>query len=165
MKKAYLDFNIIVSIAKDGNDGEMPAIDRLLELLDEAKVTLVTSQVAGDELKNYQDAAKAAAQRRTYLRFAKVPFIQDQTVLGFHNQWDRWGGVSYPFVGDDPVARSLRDIGLDRTDAHHVMLAIKSGCDYFVTCDGKSILTRKANVEARHRIKLVKPSEVVPLLV
>ena len=45
------------------------------------------------------------------------------------------------------------------------MLAIRNGCDYFVTCDAKSILKYRATVEAQYpAIKLVKPSELVALL-
>jgi predicted nucleic acid-binding protein len=61
----------------------------------------------------------------------------------------------------------LRDIGLDEKDAHHVMLAIESQCDWFVTCDEATILNRnagavKAAIETEFPpIKLMLPSALV----
>ena len=50
----------------------------------------------------------------------------------------------------------------DRLRGHHVMVAIRSGCGYFVTCDERSILKFRVSVEGRYpQIKLRKPSELV----
>jgi hypothetical protein len=56
----------------------------------------------------------------------------------------------------------LRAIGLDRTDAHHVLLAVWSGCRFFVSCDHRSLLKHSKKIgELYPNLRLVKPSEVV----
>jgi len=62
---------------------------------------------------------------------------------------------------EDPIARQLRQIGLDRTDAHHVMIAIQNGCDALVTSDQATILKYRRAVEAQFAIRLMRPSEFV----
>jgi len=71
----------------------------------------------------------------------------------------RGGFVTYPLIEDDSVARRLREIGLDRLDAHHVMLAIKRECAAFVTCHEATILKYRTLVEAEFPVRLMLPSE------
>jgi hypothetical protein len=71
------------------------------------------------------------------------------------------GFTTYPLIEDDPVARRLREIGLDRLDAHHVMLAIKRECAVFVTCDEATILKYRAQVDAEFPIRLTLPFKLV----
>ncbi len=66
-----------------------------------------------------------------------------------------------PRIEDDPVAKRLREVGLDRRDAHHVMLAIRSKCVVFVTCDEETLLKYRTEVEAEFPIRLRLPSELV----
>jgi len=49
---------------------------------------------------------------------------------------------------------------LDRTDAHHLMLAIRAGCDRFITYDN-GILSRSSEIERAFSIKVVRPSELL----
>ena len=71
------------------------------------------------------------------------------------------GFITHPLIEDDAIARSLREIGLDRLDAHHVMLAIRRECAVFTTCDEKSILKYRTQVEAAFPIRLMLPSEFI----
>ena len=158
--KSYLDNNIVSAIVKDDQTGESQALTDLLELFDAGEVELVTSAVSLTEIKRYSGPKRVSVER-TYHLLKKVPFVDDHTLLGFHNQWDHTGGASNPLVEDDPIYSSLRAIGLDRTDAHHLMLAIRANCDVFVTCDQRTILNRRQAVEAQHSLKLMKPSELV----
>jgi hypothetical protein len=73
----------------------------------------------------------------------------------------RGGFTTHPLIEDDVVARRLREICIDRLDAHHVMLAIKRECVVFVTCDEATILKHRAAVEAEFPIRLMLPSELV----
>jgi hypothetical protein len=97
-----------------------------------------------------------------YRLLRKVSFIEDHTVLGF--QSDPWAGGSFPLVEDDRIASALRQMGLDRTDAHHLMLAIRAGCEVFLTCDEKTILNHRASIEASFPTKVMKPSKLVQQL-
>jgi hypothetical protein len=134
----------------------------MLRLHSEGKIGVVTSEVTRQEMETWRGKNRPPAERVFYL-LEKVEFIQDHTVHGFANQEGPMGTVcSYPLVSDDPVSRKLREIGLGRTDAHHVMLAIHNGCDYFITCDTKSILKYRLAVEAKcPEIKLRKPSQLL----
>lgn len=164
--KAYLDNNVVCALAKDDVDAaESAALDSLMELADSDALCLQTSRLSLDEMETCSKPEKLKTARRFYRALEKGKFIEDHTLLGFHNQWDRTGGTSCPLIEDDPYSTELRRIGLDRTDAHHVMLAIRNGCDYFVTCDARSILKYRAAVEAKYpTIKLVRPSELVAFL-
>ena len=163
--KAYLDNNVVCAIGNDDLKAESEAFDTLLDLSGRGEVRLVTSQLSKEEMDRCSKQEYMKVPNRIFNLLKKDPFVQDHTLLGFHNQWDRTGGSSCPLIEDDPYSTELRRIGLDRTDAHHVMLAIRNGCDYFVTCDAKSILKYRATVEAQYpAIKLVKPSELVALL-
>lgn len=105
----------------------------------------MTSDLTAKEISAYQGSAKADIEN-VYARLKKVPFIEDHKVVGFHSYWDRFGGESYPFVEDDAISSALRRIRLERTDAHHLMLAIRAGCVGFVTYDG-GILNRSVEIE------------------
>ncbi len=75
-------------------------------------------------------------------------------------------GSSQVFIEDDPSTSTLRQIGLDPTDAHHVMLVVRArrppraGCDVFLTCD-TDFLDRRAAIEAAFLIRVMKPTEFV----
>lgn len=161
--KTYLDNNVVCGVTKDDLPaGEPEALTDLLRLHSETKIRVVTSEVTRQEIEKWKGKGRPPAERVYYL-IGKVEFVQDHNVHGFANQEGPMGTVcSSPLVSDDPVSRNLQDLGLDRIDAHHVMLAICNGCDYFVTCDAKSILKYRAAVEAQYpAIKLQKPSELV----
>ncbi len=95
-----------------------------------------------------------------YARLEKVPFIEDHEVLGFHSSWDRFGGESYPLVEDDATSAALRKMNLGRTDAHHLMLAIRASCDRFITYD-KGILSKSRQIETAFAIKAMRPGELL----
>jgi hypothetical protein len=95
----------------------------------------------------------------------RVEFIDDHRLYGFNTVYSGPGGtggfITHPLIEDDAIARRLREIGLDRLDAHHVMLAIKRECDAFVTCDEATILKYRPQVEAEFPILLMLPSEFI----
>jgi predicted nucleic acid-binding protein len=159
--KAYLDTCVVSDIHRD-DSGNTADITRLLEIADTepARLTLVTSRKAGDEIQKYKGKYRPGVER-AYLLLAKVPFIEDQTLLGFHNHWGPMGGASCPMIEDDRIWLDLQRSGLDRDDAHHVMLAIRNACDVFVTWDRKSILRWRTQVESAYPIRLRTPTELV----
>ena len=90
----------------------------------------------------------------------KVPLVEDHKLLGFNIQSDRYTFISSPLIEDHPVARELRQMGLDRTDAHHVILAHIAGCDVFLTCD-RGILHRATKIKQRFSIEPMKPTKLL----
>src|SRR5438034_6295827 len=144
--KVYLDNDIVSAIGKgDVSASELTILEELLDFFDAKKLELVTSSVTARENALYKGLAKADIEH-VYARLEKVPFIEDHEVVGFHSYWDRFGGESYPLVQDDPTSSPLWNMGLGRTDAHHLMLAIRAGCERFVTYDN-GILSRSLQIE------------------
>src|SRR5262249_7405781 len=100
--KAYLDNNIVCGITKDDlPEGEPDALTDMLRLHSEGKVRVATSQLTRQEMGTWKGKNRPPAERIFYL-MEKVEFIEDHTLLGFHNQWGRTGGCSVPLVEDDP---------------------------------------------------------------
>jgi hypothetical protein len=92
----------------------------------------------------------------------KIPYVQFEVHVGFDSYWDdEMGGWSNPLYDVDATWQDLRQAGLDQTDAHHVMLAIRDGCNVFLTCDRRTILSKRKQVEATHPIRLLAPTEFV----
>ena len=158
--KVYLDNDIVSAIGKgDVSASELTMLEELLDFFDAKRLELVTSSVTAREIALYKGLAKADIEH-VYARLEKVPFIEDHEVVGFHSYWDRYGGESYPLVQDDAISSALWRIGVKRTDAHHLMVAIRAGCDCFITYD-KGILHRSPQIESGFSIKVMRPSAVL----
>lgn len=160
-KKPYLDNCIVSAVVKGDFPKEKEALEWLLNLYDTGKLDLWTSKVTLDELERHGMKEERDEMKALFDRLQRVPFVEDHKVLGFDSKWDHLGGVSNPLVEDDRDSRTLRQVGLDRTDAHHLMLAIRAGCDVFLTLDARTILNRRAQVEGQFIIRLMTPSEFV----
>ena len=166
IKTAYLDHNIVVANPLDDHPDESEALTDLFKLDDDGRVNLVTSKVSHDEIDGYDgkkglEGENRPKVERSYYLLKKVPSIEYNKLLGFNNQWGRSGGISYPLIEDDPICLKLCDIGLDKADAHHVMVAISNECDVFVTFDEDTILRYRKEIEKKFPIELMKPSELV----
>ena len=158
--KAYLDNDVVSAIGKgDVPTPELTVLAELLALFEAKRLELVTSSVTATEIARYKGSRKADIEQ-VWARLEKVPFIEDHEVVGSHSYWDRFGGESYPLVQDDPTSSALRKMKLDRTDAHHLMLAIRAGCDRFITYD-KGILSKSRQIETAFAIKAMRPGELL----
>ena len=155
--KAYLDNNIVSAIATDDTPSQTEALDALLKVHDQGKVELVTSELTLDEINRYEGRHLA---QRTFLLLKKVPVVQWDQLLGFHNSGDRYGGwISYPLIQTDPLYGALTALRMETIDTRHVFVAAKTGCDVFLTCDG-GILHHAASIEtACNGLVVQKPSD------
>jgi len=162
--KVYADQNVVSALWRwHQRPDENAAIRQLKEWSDGDRITLFVSDVHGRErplpekYREIHEAIRAALPR--------VEFADDHRLYGFNTMYSGPGGrggfTTHPLIEDDAVARRLREIGLDRLDAHHVMLAIRRACAVFVTCDEATILKHRALVEAEFPIRLMLPSELV----
>lgn len=159
--KVYLDTSVVSAIAKDDTPTQAAASIEILRLFDEGKLELVTSKIIGTEIERYRGEGRRNIEV-VYRLLKKVPFVDDHKVLGVYSQWDWLGGGSTgALVEDHPTSSKLRQLGLDKTDAHHLMLAVSEGCDVFLTCDQRTILKWRVEVEAQFPIRLMRPSELV----
>jgi len=157
--KAYLDNSVVSAIAKDDMPAESGALMELLEASDAGKLELVTSEVTRKEIEQLEGQHRRNVEV-VYRLLKKVRFIEAQELLGFHSQWGPHGGFAWPLIEDEPVWAKLLQMGLDRTDAHHLMLAIHAGCHVFLTCD-EDFLSRRAEMEREFGIRVMRPSELV----
>jgi hypothetical protein len=159
--KVYADNDVISTLRRwDQTPQENAAIQQLKERSDKGDITLMVSAVHDREAARLRDDRKET-QTQILALLPKVEFVDDHRLTGFNTFGDRYTWISSPLIEDDPAARQLREIGLDRVDAHHVMLAIRSECDAFVTCDVRTILTHRDAVEAAFPIRLMRPSEFI----
>ena len=157
----YADNDVVSGFGKrDFPPPEMKALEVVEDLHSSGRLNLRTSLLALREIEDYQDDQRRGAVEAVYRRLEKIPFVEDHKLLGFHSQWDSQGGITYPLLEDDPISLALRGMGIKRTDAHHVMLAIRSGCDVFLTCDG-GVLEHRAEIENRFSIRPMRPSDLV----
>ncbi len=157
--KAYLDTNVVSAIARDDIPQESAAVETLLRASEQGRVELLTSRVSEEEIARYSGSGRVVLDR-VYRLMRKVAYVETSTLLGFHSYGDRYTWISTPLMEDDPTWTRLKAIGLDDKDAHHVMVAIKSSCDLFLTCDG-GILHHHSQIEKEFGIRLLRPSELV----
>ena len=97
-----------------------------------------------------------------YWLLKKVPFVEKQNLMGIHSYGDRYTWINSPMIEDHPIWSEGRTLGLDATDAHHLMLAVEAACDVFLTCDKNFLnLNRRPQIEDRFSIRVRRPSEFV----
>jgi predicted nucleic acid-binding protein len=162
--KVYADQNVVSALwRQDQRREENAAILVVKEWSDAGRITLVVSDVHDRERplpEQYRDAHEAIRAA-----LPRVEFADDHQLYGFNTVYSGPGStggfITHPLIEDDKVARRLREIGLDRLDAHHVMLAVKRECAAFVTCDEATILKYRTQVEAEFSIPLTLPSEFI----
>ena len=158
--KVYLDTNVVSAVAKGDTPPEAEALKKILELWMDHRSDLFTSELTRQEVGRLEGKNRRKIEAVCDI-LEEVPFIEDHKVLGFHSMWDQSGGVAYPFVEDDVASTKLRQLGLEREDAHHLLVAIRSECEIFLTCD-RGILNLKQKVQGLFPyIKVLKPSEFV----
>jgi hypothetical protein len=162
--RVYADQVVISTLRRwDQRPEENKEIAVLKDWHDTGRITLVVSAVHDRETATPEQYREE--QAKILALFPRVEFADDHRLIGFSTMYagpgGRGGFTTHPLIEDDAVARRLREIGLDRLDAHHVMLAIKRECAAFVTCDEATILKYRAQVEAEFPMRLMLPSEFI----
>jgi len=98
----------------------------------------VTSQWTLDELRRTPNTKRAGAVAMTWALITKLPY---KTLIATPSRII--GGPISVGPSIDPLYASLCGI-FDRGDAEHVYHAAASGCDYFLTLDQETIMSRAA---------------------
>ncbi len=160
---AYLDTNIVSSLARNQNEDEANALRTLLRT---PGVSVCTSRKMKDELDRIPAAEHRDPQIEIYEELAKVRFVSDsfQGQPTVSSQQSRVVG----YLPDPKVVEiesCLRgpqnDRPVDRPDAEHLFQALSNGVAYFVTLDRRTILRARADIEAAYPIRLRRPSELL----
>ena len=159
--KVYVDNDVVSTLRrKDPTRPEYAAILELKDRSDRGEITVFVSEVHDRETAPLRDDRKQAQQEVLAL-LSKAVFVEDQRLVGFSNILSSRTSLVWPLHEEEPTAKRLREIGLDRFDAHHVMVAIQNGCAVFATCDSRTILKYREAVEAEFPILLMRPSEFI----
>jgi hypothetical protein len=164
VNRIYIDNDVVSGFRRrDLKPDELAAIDTLKALAVTGSISLFVSAVHDREASPLPEQYRQE-QQKILAAFPTVEFADDHRLLGFNTMYSGPGGrggfTTHPLIEDDVAARRLREIGLDRLDAHHVMLAITRECAVFVTCDEATILKHRAAVEAASPIRLMLLSEL-----
>jgi len=162
MKRVYLDNNVLSAMGKD----DMPAqeaspISIISAIFDAGEVILYTSEVTMEVLNKWQGDKKPKVLWH-YQRLPKVPYIERQELQGFQTYTDRRTFLAWPMIEDHPDWSTLRAMGLETHDAHHLMVAIVNGCNVFLTCDKGDFCPSRARIEQEYpQIQIMWPSEAL----
>src|SRR5437899_7495806 len=151
---------MMVKQEPDMTEIENAAIVRIHGKAARNELTLVASEVHRREIDKVPGQHRAPYQSALGT-LPQVEFVEDHTLLGFNTVGDPRAFVIAPLIEDDAIARVLRDLGVKRLDAHHLMVAIRNHCDVFLTCDG-GILARREAIQRKFSIRIAKPSEFAP---
>lgn len=156
--KGYLDNTLVSAMGKQEHQSDLVALITLFALRDAGVISLVTSEVTRREVQRYRSSRRPDIEK-VYDALEKVTLVETTELVGINSYWDRHGGWNSPVIEHDPIWLELLGLNLDPTDAHHVMVAVRARCDAFLTIDKRTILWRRANVEAGFQIRLQTPSE------
>ncbi len=161
--KVYLDHNLVSGIPKQDLQPpeELDALEIIRGWYKAGQLDLRISKLHEIELEPYQTVKMKAEINRLFSEFSQVPFVEDHELSEIHSQWNRQGGISYGIFDKDPTVLALQQKGLSRRDPHHVMLAIRAKCDVFLTCDERTVLSRREDIERQFPIRLMRPSALV----
>lgn len=162
--KVYLD-TCFISRVTNLNLSEDEALAYQL-LAENQKIHLVTSSKTKQELENTSNIIRNRTLMFLYALFSKIPYRIGEVSGCFGSS--TFGSTMFGGGGVDPKLKGLRAI-FDADDAQHIFLAANDGCDYFLTLDRKTILSRvKANqpriVALCGHMRFTSPGEMLPLL-
>jgi hypothetical protein len=140
--EAYLDTCLVSGMARaDLRPAEQEALLQLLQAHKSRLIALVTSHITREEL----EKAPAEVRARDDVIYALLENVPAKRESGGEK---------------GPVLSQLKAILPDADDARHVFQALTNGVDYFVTDDSKTIISRRAEIEARYSIMVRLPSEL-----
>ena len=112
---AYLDNNVVSSIARDDTASESDALDALMAAYDAGKVDLVTSELTLEEIKKYSSPRRKPVER-TFRLLEKVPVVGWDELLGIHSYGDQYTWISSHRGEDAAITREKHSARLFRRD-------------------------------------------------
>lgn len=160
----YLDNNIVCGTKKQDifPHEEREALNLLLEHEKAGKIEMKVSRIAIQEIDRTRNKELREVLRRHYETFETV--ANEHKVKTFHNQSDQYGGfISYPIMTeilDEEVFFQLCQMGLERMDALHLVMAIFNKAEVFLTADPDFFKLRE-EIRNRFSIRVMKPTELV----
>lgn len=157
---AYLDTCIISGLAKgDLAEVELGALNKLLVASKRGEISLVTSELTGNEIRAIPESSRRLHET-IYNLLCNVPISQ-------HTWTD--SGLTLMGVGGgtriDPLYTKITQIVPGETDAQHLFQAVKSDCHFFITVDNKTILRFSTQIFLElNELLVLSPKQLVELL-
>ena len=158
MDIAYLDNSVVSAKGKREASTELSPLEDLFQRHIRGEIRLVTSEITHREISSYLSSHRTPIET-VYLHLQQVPVIEAQRLVGINSYWDVHGGWNSPMIEDDAIWRTIQRIGLDSTDAHHLMVAVRNSCDVFLTLDRRTILRFREELSKTLQLRLRLPSE------
>jgi hypothetical protein len=163
--RVYLD-NVAASGRVVGDlapTAEMEALRSIERAQSAGILKMVTSRESWREQERTKDPVKRAQLEAARGEVSAV--ATDHILLGSNHLTGPYGTIAVTPIITDIVDKALfadlKSIGLQDTDAKHLMYAVVNICNWFVTLD-HDFLDRRATLEARcQSLRIVKPSELV----
>jgi hypothetical protein len=161
--KVYMDNDVVSALRRwDHSPQENDAIRQIKERSDADEIVVLVSKVHDREAARIPSPVHRREQEEILADWPKATFVEDQWLGGFNFFGSGGSLIVSPRHEEDPVTQRLWQIGLDRPDAHHIMIAIRYKCDVFVTCDERTILCHRDVLQAEFPpILFMLPSELV----
>lgn len=157
--KIYLDTNVVSAIATGDIREEASALLALFAAFERGDCELCTSPLTGLEALGDATYEGKAQVEKVYHLLRKVPYVTPWEIsFSMHLVDGRL--VDRDHSSRDPIWAQLHGLGMSDCDADHVMQAIRSQCDAFVTCDG-GILCRAARIQEAFAMRVRTPTQVV----
>lgn len=141
---------------------ELEALSSLLAMGWSGQVIMLRSRVALREITNTTNPDQMERLLADY--DALAPIVLDERVYGFHNQWDRSGGITYPLISDvqdEGLRDELIAQGIRKKDAEHIAQAATNHCTVFLTRDEAIISKRQWLGKRLPALKIRRPSELL----
>jgi hypothetical protein len=151
---AYLDTCILSGLAKeDLAAAETAALLRILQARKRGEITIVTSEVARDEIAQVPEAHRS--------RHEMIYNLLNDVPLCATHRTD--SGLLMMGVGggwcEDSLFATLKTVLPDAADAEHVFQAAKNNVRLFITTDRRTMVRHAAAVEEVCGVKILTPTE------
>jgi hypothetical protein len=170
----YADTNTLrANLARHPDDlnsrQELTAMDALLAMKGSGQISMeiFKSRVSRKEVERTSKPEQRAKLQSDLDALQQI--AQDERLLGFNIQSDRFTFISSPLMSDildEEIYNELIQRGLTPDDAHHISHAIYNHCDVFLTHDMHSIVKpHREWIEERFpTLKVFLPSELLQWL-
>ena len=148
--KVYLDTCVISALVKeDIHDQEFDALKNILVLHGENKISLVTSEIAREELDKIPDEYKSK-HLIIYNLLRNIPVLNYISIKVIR--------IGFPLKQNEEF-KELISILKDENDAKHIYQCFRNKVNFFVTVDVKTILKKKDNISEVCNVGVYLPSE------
>jgi predicted nucleic acid-binding protein len=157
MDVVYLDNSVVSARGKSEASADLIAVEAIYKRHEQQQLQLVTSDMTHREISQLRGSNRAPVEA-VYALLEKVPFVEASNLVGISSWWGQYGGWNSPIFQEEPLLRRIKAIGLDQSDAQHVMIAAHNKCSVFLTFDVRTILRFTSELEKALPLRFRSPT-------